>query len=175
MEGTRWQRDLSGSVIALNRHTGALIWSCPGKGEPAAYCTPLLLDHHGRKILTTHTASNLIGIDAHSGELLWSQYCPTEYSSDPNTPLYHDEGIYFLTGFDQGGGMLKLDRNGGADTLVWRNQTVRLSVGGAVLIDGYIDESFEQNKEMIWRCVDWNTGDEMYVSRALGPGNAIYA
>ena len=163
------------NVIALNRHSGALIWSCPGKGEPAAYCTPLLFEHDGRKILTTHTASHLIGIDAQSGELLWSQHCPTEFSSDPNTPLYDDGGIYFLTGFDKGGGKLALDDDGIADSLVWRNEILRFSVGGAILIDGYIYESFEQNSRLTWRCVDWNTGEEKYVSRDLGPGNAIYA
>ena len=30
------------ALVALNRHTGDLVWSSPGTGELAAYCTPLL-------------------------------------------------------------------------------------------------------------------------------------
>jgi outer membrane protein assembly factor BamB len=41
------------NVIALNRHNGSLIWSSEGKNEISAYCSPLLIDHNGRKIFVT--------------------------------------------------------------------------------------------------------------------------
>jgi len=42
------------NVVALNRFTGSLIWTCPGKGEKAAYCTPQLIKLPARHIRYTH-------------------------------------------------------------------------------------------------------------------------
>lgn len=163
------------NVIALNRHTGELIWICEGKGDLSAYCTPLLFEHNGTRILVTHTASHLLGIDPKTGTLLWSDYLPSEFSVHANTPIYNDGELYYLTGFDKGGGKLKLNENGDSVSSVWKNQIGDIRGGGAVLVDGYLYESFEQDKRVTWRCIDWKTGEEMYVSKAIGPGNVIYA
>lgn len=166
---------LNNNVIALNRHSGELIWNCKGKGELSAYCTPLLFEHNGRKILTTHTASFLLGIDAKSGKLLWSEYQPGEFSVHANTPIYFDGELYYLTGFNKGGGKLKLNEDGDSVSVVWKNDLSDTRIGGAVLVEGYIYESFEEDKRVKWRCLDWKTGEEMHVSRSLAPGNVIYA
>jgi len=163
------------NLIALNRHSGELIWNCSGEGELSAECTPLLFEHKGTKILATHTASHILGIDANSGELLWSERQPGEYSIHSNTPVYHDGELYYLTGFSQGGGMLKLAEDGKSVSVKWTNKIGDLRSGGAVLVNGYIYESFEQESRVIWRCLDWTSGEEKYVSKAIGPGNVIYA
>src|SRR5690606_27665120 len=53
----------SKSVVALNRFTGEVIWEAEGMGDKAAYCTPLIIDLPARKLLVTHTESNILGID----------------------------------------------------------------------------------------------------------------
>lgn len=161
------------NVVALNRHTGKLIWSSKGKGEHSAYCTPLLFEHNGRKILVTHTASHLIGLDALNGTLLWSERHTNEFSVHANTPIYHEGGIFYFSGYGKGGGMLKLSQDGASVDLVWYNQKLDSRLGGAVVVDGYIYTSGDHARE--WRCVDWNTGKETYVSADLGKGGVVYA
>ncbi len=161
------------NVVALNRHSGELVWSSPGVGELSAYCTPLLFEHNGRKILATHTASHLIGIDARDGKVLWSHRHPNQYSVHPNTPIYHNGALYFFSGYGQGGGKVKLNGDGSSVSLVWTDKTIDSRMGGAVLVDGYIYGSGDQNRE--WRCLDWETGKEMYASRSIGKGVVIYA
>ncbi|HNX79904.1 MAG TPA: PQQ-binding-like beta-propeller repeat protein, partial [Prolixibacteraceae bacterium] len=39
------------NVVALDRFTGKLIWSCQGKGERPAYHPPRLIEHGTRKLL----------------------------------------------------------------------------------------------------------------------------
>lgn len=166
------------NVIALDRHTGDLIWSCEGKGELSAYCTPLLFEHNGRKILTTHTASHLLGIDALTGELLWSEYLPGEWSIHSNTPIYNSGEIYYQSGHSKGGGLLSLNADGDSVSLIWENNLNDYNLGGAVLIDGYIYGSydgFEGKASKFWRCVRWDSGEEMYLSHDLASGNVIYA
>ena len=70
---------------------------------------------------------------------------------------------------------MKLPEDGDSVSVVWKNQLGDIRAGGAVLVDGYIYESFEEDKRVKWRCLDWKTGEEMYVSRVLNPGNVIYA
>lgn len=161
------------NVIALNRLTGSLIWTTAGKGELSAYCTPLLFKHNGRKILATHTASHLIGLDAATGKLLWSHRHPNTYSVHPNTPIYHDGELFFFSGYGKGGGKLKLSKNGNSVSLVWYNDQVDSRMGGAVLIDGYIYVSGDQNRE--WRCINWESGKETYASSEIGKGVVIAA
>ncbi len=161
------------NVVALDRHSGDLIWSSKGKGELSAYCTPLLIQHNGRKILVTHTASYVIGLDALSGALLWSHSQPNKYSVHANTPVYFDGAIAYFSGYGKGGGMLKLNSDGSSVTQAWFTEKFDSRMGGAVVVDGYIYSSGDKARE--WRCYEWQTGKEMYASSELGKGVVIYA
>jgi outer membrane protein assembly factor BamB len=161
------------NVVALNRYSGELIWSSKGLGELSAYCTPLLFNHNGRKILATHTAAHLIGLDASSGKVLWSQRHPNDYSVHANTPIYHNGELFYFSGYGQGGGKIKLSEDGSSISKGWFSKTVDSRMGGAVLVDGYIYVSGDSNRE--WRCMDWESGKEMYASEAIGKGVVISA
>jgi hypothetical protein len=156
--------------VALDRSNGKLLWSCPGKGELSAYCTPLLFTHNGRKILTTHTESHLLGIDAASGKLLWAHKHPNKWSVHANTPIYHGGDLFFFSGYGQGGGKLTLNADGSSVTLAWTTP-FDSRIGGAVLIDGYIYGSGDNNRE--WRCINWKTGKDEWTSMEVGKGVTI--
>lgn len=161
------------NLLALNRHNGELIWSCPGKGELSAYCTPLLFTHNGRKIIATHTASSFIGVDAATGKLLWSRSHPNQWSVHPNTPIYHEGSLFYFSGYGRGGVLLNLNQDGSKVTREWENATLDSRMGGAVLVDGYLYSSGDYSRD--WKCVDWKTGKKLYSSMAIGPGVVIYA
>jgi len=160
------------SVVAIDRSNGKLLWSCPGKGELSAYCTPLLFTHNGRKILTTHTESHLLGIDAATGKLLWTHKHPNKWSVHANTPIYHDGDLFFFSGYGQGGGKLTLNADGSSVALAWTTP-FDSRMGGAVLIDGYVYGSGDNNRE--WRCINWKTGKDEWTSMEIGKGVTIAA
>jgi len=162
------------NVVALNRLNGNQIWSSKGAGELSAYCTPLLVTLPARKLLVTHTASHIIGLDAASGKLLWQYEHPNEWSVHPNTPLYNDGGLFCFSGYGQGGVKLKLNSDGSAATMEWIGKTLDSRMGAAVLVDGYIYGSGDiSGKE--WQCIDWKTGEIKYKSTAAAKGVTIYA
>jgi outer membrane protein assembly factor BamB len=162
------------NVVALNRHTGELAWSCRGEGEVSAYCSPLLFKHNGRKLLTTYTAGHLLGIDAGSGDLLWSVDAHWEWSVHACTPVYHEGSIFFPTGLEVGGGRLRLNENGDSASVVWRSNVCDFRYTG-FLLDGYVYGSFSDYKDFTWNCVDWETGEESYRSKELAFGYTAFA
>ena len=161
------------NVVALNRHSGKLVWSSKGKGEVSAYCTPLLFERNGRKILATHTQSHLIGLDAKTGKMLWSKRQPNEWSVHANTPIYHNGALFYFSGYGQGGGLLKISADGSSVSESWFKANMDSRMGGAVLVDGYLYSSGDNYRE--WRCLEWETGEEQYVSSELAKGAVIYA
>lgn len=160
------------ALLALNRHNGDLVWSSPGIGEKTAYCTPLLFNHNGRKMLATHFESHLVGFDATTGEMLWKQYQPNIYSIHPNTPIYHDGKLFYLSGYDQGGGMLELSPDGNSIKRIWTQKKMDSRMGGAVLVDGHI---YGSGDSRVWSCYEWESGDVKYTSGDLGHGVVIFA
>jgi outer membrane protein assembly factor BamB len=159
-------------MVALNRHSGDLVWSSPGTGELTAYCTPLLFTHNGRKMLATHFESHLVGFDATTGKMLWKQHQPNVYSIHPNTPVYHEGRLFYLSGYGQGGGMLELSSDGNSIKKVWTHKKMDSRMGGAVLVDGYV---YGSGDSRLWSCYDWESGEEKYTSSEIGHGVVIYA
>jgi outer membrane protein assembly factor BamB len=162
------------NVIALNRNTGDLIWSCPGMGDKAAYCTPLLVNIGNRKLLVTMTAANIIGIDAATGKMLWHYGHVTQYGVQANTPIYFDKGLFCFTGYGSGCVKLSLNDDGSAVTKEWENKSMDSKIGGAVLVNGYIYGSGDMANPA-WQCLDWKTGEQKYSAKDIAKGNVIYA
>ena len=161
------------NIVALDKNTGKLIWISKGNGEPSAYCSPLLINLPNRKVLVTHTANSILGIDAANGKLLWRQDQQNKYSVHANTPLYHDGYLYCVSGYGKGGVMLKLAADGSAKQEIWRSDSLDTRMGGVVLVNGNIYGSDDSNRG--WRCLDWKTGKEIYSQKITNKGNIISA
>lgn len=161
------------NVMALNRMTGETIWNCSGLGETSAYCTPLLVKLPNLQLLVTHTSGNVLGIDAATGKMLWNFAHPNQWAVHPNTPIYHDGGLFVFSGYGQGGEKLKLSADGSPVTKEWEIKSFDSRMGGAVLIDGYLYGSGDKDRS--WQCIDWKTGEQKYSSTEVGKGVTIAA
>lgn len=161
------------NVVALDRYNGEVVWSCEGKQTLSAYCTPLLIDHKGLKILTTMMADWVLGINAENGDLLWSYRYENKRPNFPNTPIYHEGDLYCFSGYENGGVMLKLSDDGKKVEERWKNDSLQSRMGGAVLLDGYLYGSGDSKRR--WYCVDWKTGETVSSYKGLANGVTIAA
>ena len=161
------------NMVALNKNTGALIWSSPGEGTEPAYCSPQYISEQSIPIVVTNTADYIVGFNADTGEKLWSFPQTHEYNIHPNTPIYHNGMIFITTGYRVGSTMLRLKNGGKAIELAWKNEEMDAQLGGAVKVGNYIYASGHGNN--MWLCVDWNTGETKYKVRDIGRSNIIYA
>ena len=161
------------NVVALNRFNGDLIWTSAGKGELSAYCTPLLVELPARKLLVTHTADHILGLDAKNGQLLWDYPHTNRWKVHANTPIFYNGGLFCFSGYGQGGVKLNLSEDGSSITKAWTKTELDSRMGGMVVVDGYLYGSGDNARE--WRCVNWETGEETYAAKDIAKGVTIYA
>lgn len=161
------------NIVALNKKTGDLIWSAEGKGDLSAYCSPILVNHNGKKMLINMMGQNVVGLDANTGKLLWSHPYANQRGIHPNSPIYYKGSLYIFSGYAEGGQRINLNAEGTAATTVWTNKTVDPQLGGAILYNGYIYASGDRNRK--WFCVDWETGEIKQESTELDKGTVIEA
>jgi outer membrane protein assembly factor BamB len=161
------------NIVALNRHNGEVIWASRAAGGQSAYCSPLLINHNGRRMLITHMEKHIVALDEATGNLIWSHPHELRPFVYPNTPIYHQGGLFAFSGYGMGAVKLQISPDGSSVTEEWRNSDLDNQIGGAVLIDGYIYGSGHRNR--FWFCIDWQTGETKYQSRAIDKGTVIFA
>jgi outer membrane protein assembly factor BamB len=161
------------NLFAMDRYSGDLIWKCAGEGSLSAYCTPLLVDFPSGKILFTMTNSHVLAVRASDGQLLWSHPYTNSRNIHPNTPIYFEGGLYCFSGYGHGGAMLSLDSEGRLLGQKWFDPTLDNKIGGAVMVDGTIYGSGDNNRS--WKALDWKTGEQLFESTNVGNGTVIYA
>lgn len=169
------------NVVALNRFNGKLIWSCKGLGERPAYNAPYLIKLENRHILVTFTAYALLGIDASSGELLWTHIqdnIPVANhklgmgDTHSNTVLYDNGYIYYVAGDGNCGVKLKLSDDGSEISELWRNSNVNDYMGGIIKLGNYIYSSSGTLRSLV--SVDIENGS-IKDTLKIGNGNTIYS
>ncbi|MEI7980483.1 MAG: PQQ-binding-like beta-propeller repeat protein [Bacteroidota bacterium] len=160
------------NIVALNRFDGKLLWKSKAAGDSASYCSPSLITHNGRKILATLTIHHFIGLDAKTGELLWS--LPNERTGDIhcNAPLYQDGFLYYND--RAGNGFVKFELAPDSKTLkeVWRNFKAGNVQSGFIKIDDFFYGS--RYRPARFECLDATTG-QVADSLKFPVGSTIFA
>lgn len=164
------------NLVALDRHTGKTLWTSKGFGEPAAYCSPVLVEHSGARIVVTMTATSVIGINADSGEFLWREEQQQSNKIHANSPVYHNGIVYCSSakGRDNDGLLaLKLSEDGKKAEKLWRNRSFLNLMGGIIILDGIIYGGKYLSKE--WYAIDTSGGGMHLLSDELTAGVIINA
>jgi outer membrane protein assembly factor BamB len=70
-----------GLAAALDKKTGATVWATPGlAGQTAVYAAPLLVRRGDARQYINSASASVFGVDADTGELLWTVPQPVEKS-----------------------------------------------------------------------------------------------
>ncbi|NCD40767.1 MAG: hypothetical protein EOL88_01610 [Bacteroidia bacterium] len=167
------------NIVAFDRFQGTVKWIAEGRGERAGYNAPNLIRLPERDILVTFSAYHLLGLDARTGELLWTheqtnipieKRKPGAGDTHSNT-IYFDEGfIYYFAGDGNGAVKLRLSPNGDSITQVWRNESIDNFMGGVVRIGSYLYSTTMSGRDL--RSLSVETGLESDTLK-LGSGALI--
>ena len=171
------------TAIALDKMTGKMIWKSASIGDSLAYVSPILINYAGKEILVNIAASNIFGIDANDGKILWKynyfSLCPPVDPPWPpvincTSPVYDDGKIYATSGYNHVGVMLKLNADASAVEKLWHDSILDNHHGGVVKLGDYIyGSNWINNGNGNWCCIDWKTGKTMYETKWNNKGSII--
>jgi outer membrane protein assembly factor BamB len=165
-----------GTLAALNRNTGAVIWRSKELTDPAAYSSAIVADAAGVRQYIQLTGEGVAGVAAKDGKLLWRYVQDAYRTAVVPTPIFHDGHVYATAGYGAGCDMLKLlpDGKGGVRyEKVYANKNMVNHHGGVILLDGKV-YGYSDGKG--WVCQDFMTGENKWEEkRRLGKGSVTYA
>jgi outer membrane protein assembly factor BamB len=169
------------NVVAVERFTGKILWICKGQGEIPGYNSPYLIRLPGRNVLVTFSAYSLLGIDAGTGELLWThgqdnvppdKREPGNGDTHSNTVYFENGFIYYIAGDGNGAVKLELSADGKQIRQIWRNKTVDNYMGGFIKSGNYLYSCLSEKKKLV--SIDANTG-QIADSLKIGTGTIIFS
>lgn len=160
----------STTVIALDKMSGELIWKSESLGAQRSNLSPILIEHCGREYIITATRTHMISVDPASGEIMWTYHYNVldeqEQNSTilANTPTYSDSCLWITSGWDKESVMLEIAPDGKSVQEKFVDRTFDNQNHGVVLLDGYLyGSNFTDRHEGKWVCMNWDTGEIIWI------------
>lgn len=164
----------SGTLAALNKLTGEVVWRSADWTDGAQYSSPIVVTHAGVRQFIQLTKESLAGVRADNGEVLWKTEWPGSVAVIP-TPVYHDGYVYATAGYGVGCNLYKLDDNQQVTEVYGEEvkKVMKNHVGGVLYFEGNI---YGYSDSSGWVCQDFLTGEQKWRERnALGKGTLTCA
>jgi outer membrane protein assembly factor BamB len=161
-----------GTLAALDRKTGAVLWRSTDLKDDAHYSSPILISHAGKSQVVQLVEKKVFGVDPETGAVQWQADFPGRVAVIP-TPIYSDGIVYVTAGYGVGCKAVKLGADGkSAETLYENNKVMKNHHGGVVLVDGYL---YGHSDGYGWVCQELATGKEVWVHKGFGKGATHFA
>jgi len=164
-----------GTLAALDKKTGKVLWRSTELKEQAAYTSPMASDIAGVRQYIILTNATLAGV-ATDGKLLWNFRRERPYGTEViNTPLIKDGFIYTTVAAGNGASELKKivrDRGIWTAGMPYSNKNLLNHHGNVVLVGDYI---YGCDQRAGWVCQKFHTGDVVWSERKLPSGSVTYA
>ena len=155
----------SGTVAALDKKTGQVIWRSKALTDQAAYTSPMLAEIGGARQYVVLTNRGVYGVAAEDGRLLWSHRPASPYSTEVvNSPIVRGDMVYVTIGSGQGCELFQVKRQGdGFQTeQIYNNSNLANHHGNVVLVGDHV-YGFGQGRG--WVCQDFATGEVAWAER----------
>jgi len=167
-------------TIALNKTTGNLIWKSSSLNDKPGYVSPILIEYGGKKMLINVSLGHIFAVDPSNGDIIWKVAHLAEDSRGDLikcvTPLFHEGKVYVTGGYNTGGMMIDIAKDGNGAKVAWTDDVLDVHHGGVVLINGYIyGANWLNNGNGNWCCIEWNTGRKMWEEHWNNKGSIISA
>ncbi len=171
------------SVVALNKNTGELVWQSKSLGGPRAYASATIYEWNGHRYILAVTGTHLMAINPVNGDIVWDYpyFIKEKWFDQPgliwtNTPIFKDNNIFLTMGYNYRAVMLEMDSLGKGVSEKFVDQTLDNHHHGVILHDGYLyGSNWQNNKKGKWVCMDWDTGEIVYVDQWDTKGSMVMA
>ncbi|HSI35339.1 MAG: PQQ-binding-like beta-propeller repeat protein [Phycisphaerae bacterium] len=163
-----------GTVAALDKRTGKVLWRSTELTDQAAYTSPMLAEIAGVRQYVVLTNQSIAGVAADSGKLLWS--VKRKFGTEViNSPIVRGNHVFVTVGAGGGCELLKIDKAGDAlaASVVYSNKNLVNHHGNVVLLG---DHLYGHSQGRGWTGLNFATGEPAWAKRE-GPraGATTYA
>jgi len=162
-----------GYMVCLEKATGKLVWANTRIKGSVGYCSPLLARFGGFRQILSMSSTELFGLDADTGKLLWSVAHGNRRENSATDPIFHNGHVFASTGYGKGSLVVRLRRvaDGIEAETVWSSRLMDNHHGGVVRVDGHLYGAGHQAAG--WFCLDFMTGKPAW--NAGGKGSLTWA
>jgi outer membrane protein assembly factor BamB len=164
----------NGTLAALNKKTGALVWQTKDWTQKAPYSSAVVAEIQGVRqyIQAGYTGGpkggNVSGVDAKTGKVLWSKqfFTGDSYNVAPS-PIVSGNLVFATAGGGGTGGCQLLDINAKQDatekfTMLKLKKRLKNNHGGLVLIGDHV---YGHTDPGAWICMELKSGADVWSER----------
>lgn len=160
-------------VVALDKMTGATLWTSKDLSDEAGYASLIVADVQGVRTAMTFTAEAAVGVRVSDGKLMWKYRQVANGTANVATPVFFDNKVFFTSNYGTGGALLGLRAENGEVRAqeIYFTRELQNHHGGVVLVNGYL---YGFNNAIL-TCLEFATGKMMWRNRSVGKGALTYA
>lgn len=164
------------ALLGLSRLTGDVVWK--GQDDVMTHATPVIANIGGQRQVIFFTQSGLASLGTSDGKLLWRYKFPFSVSTAAS-PIVSGDIVYCSAGYGVGSAAVRVKNGGDAwsATEMWRQTGNKIcNHWSTPVVQGkhlYGMFSFKEYGSGPLKCVELETGKEVWSQGGFGPGNVI--
>lgn len=161
-----------GTVAALDKTTGKVLWRSADLKDTAAYTSLVPVELGGKRQYVALTGETLAGVEAASGKILWKAERAGRTAVVP-TPVVKDGEIWASSGYGVGSHMFEVKVDGGKFSAeeAYASRSLKNDHGGAIRIGDHVYAA----SGPAFVCMEMKTGKIAWKARSVGNGSLTYA
>ena len=163
----------AGTLVALNKGTGDVVWRSGEISEWAHYSSPLVAEIGGVRQIVQFSNASVFGVAIKDGQFLWRYKKPANGTANCCAPIVDQDFVFASSAYGTGGGLAKITRVDDKFTAdeVYFDTKLDCHHGGVVKIGSCL----YTNGGGPLLCVDFMTGKTMWQNRSIGKGSLVAA
>lgn len=162
-----------GSLAALDKYTGEVIWRSEGMKQAAHYSSPVAADIAGVRQIVQFGRSSVFGVAANSGKFLWEYTSAANGTANCCTPVVFGNYVLSSSAYGTGGGLCEVSTEGDGQKSkeVWFEKKLANHHGGIVK---YGDHLYSLGSGTLI-CMEFVSGKVVWQDRSVGKGSLLLA
>jgi outer membrane protein assembly factor BamB len=164
-----------GSVIALKKTTGEVVWRCTDLTDSATYASIVPVEIGGVKQYLVLLENSVAGVAADGGKLLWrGERVIQKATAIATTPVYKDGVVFVTSSYEHGTcNGFKITKDGASFKAeqIYSGMQLKTHHGGVVVVGDHVYGT--DNRSL--KCLDLKTGNVIWEDRSVGKGSITYA
>jgi outer membrane protein assembly factor BamB len=163
-----------GTIAAIDKQTGKVLWRSTGLTDGAHYSSPQVATIAGVKQIVQFTRSSVFGLTLDGAHILWQYSGANNGTANIATPIVSDDLVLSSSAYGTGTGLVKVSTTTSTEQKadeVFFNKELANHHGGLVKVGDYV-YGFG-NKGLM--CLKFDTGEVQWKARSVSKGSLIFA